>query len=176
MSDNLKLGHLIEGEEQRDATHIAVAPVIARKTLRPGAHIGLTSDGLATDSDTPIGVVDPFLTGSVLEGDKFWIFLYPGTITALRHEWTHPAFPLIPPAVSPLSDKQWIENYAASIPLGFGELMDAAESFLKYDDYLTHGGRYEGMSLPEEFWTHYQAVTGEVAPESKRHSFFSCSC
>jgi hypothetical protein len=27
----------------------------------------------------------------VKEGEEFWMFLPPGSVTGLRHEWTHPA-------------------------------------------------------------------------------------
>jgi hypothetical protein len=38
-----KLGRLIGGDNvQRDAVHIAVAPVIAGETLKPGTRIGFT--------------------------------------------------------------------------------------------------------------------------------------
>lgn len=39
------LGKLIEGTAQRDAIHIAVAPVIASMALEPGQHVALNAEG-----------------------------------------------------------------------------------------------------------------------------------
>ncbi len=92
-TDYLQLGQLIDDTQHRDAIHIAVAPVEAAEQLRPGQHIGVRVDGRASTRGTaPIGIVDPFLKADVLEGQRFWLFLYPYTITSLRHDWTHPAF------------------------------------------------------------------------------------
>lgn len=91
-----KLGKIIEdGERRRDAIHIAVAPVMASTALKPGDHIGLVEDGnteLAGPCENNIGIVDPYLTADVEEGQRFWMFLYPQSITSLRHIWTHPEF------------------------------------------------------------------------------------
>lgn len=75
----------------RDAVHVAVAPVLANEPLSPGDHISLVG-GRATKSGQTIGIVDPFLEAGVHRGDKFWMFMYPETVTGLRHEWDHPAF------------------------------------------------------------------------------------
>ncbi|HYF50513.1 MAG TPA: hypothetical protein VEJ63_13970 [Planctomycetota bacterium] len=89
-------GQLItDGERRRDAIHIAVAPVAASSRLSPGQHVGLIREGnveLVGPSKRNIGIVDPFLSAPVEEGQRFWLFLYPGTITGLRHVWTHPEF------------------------------------------------------------------------------------
>ena len=88
------LGQLItDGEMRRDAVHVAIAPVMATETLRPGQHVGLIGDNQhAGPSDEPVGVVDPFLQESVQKGERFLLWLYPNTVTGIRHIWTHPAF------------------------------------------------------------------------------------
>lgn len=91
-------GKLIEdGDRRRDAIHIAVAPVTATERLRPGQHVGLVSNdtehvGVMVSSETCIGIVDPFLNEAVEKDQRFWLLLYPNTITSLRHYWTHPDF------------------------------------------------------------------------------------
>ena len=96
MEQQPKLGQLIEdAERRRDAIHIAVAPVTAAVRLAPGQHVGLVEEGNAErvgPCATNIGIVDPFLSEPVEAGQRFWLFIYPDTITGLRHIWTHPAF------------------------------------------------------------------------------------
>ncbi|MCE9607698.1 MAG: hypothetical protein K8U03_22650 [Planctomycetia bacterium] len=90
------LGRLIEdGDRRRDAVHVPVAAVMAATRLTPGQHVGLTQEGnieMVGPCDRPIGIVDPFLTKDVEPGERFWLFIYPGSITGLRHIWTHSAF------------------------------------------------------------------------------------
>lgn len=85
------LGNLVQEPARRDAIHIAVAPVEAGYDLQPGEHVGI-EHGKAVSHVETIGIVDPFYKGTVHRGERFWLFLYPGTITSLRHVWTHPAF------------------------------------------------------------------------------------
>ena len=93
-----QLGQLVpDGELRRDAIHIAVAPVTACCDLDPGDGVGLIGPPGDTELAGPvgsnnIGIVDPFLSERVKAGERFWMFLFPNTITGLRHIWTHPAF------------------------------------------------------------------------------------
>lgn len=96
MSHVIPLGQLASPDAARDAVHIAITPVIiASGPLEPGFHIQLTPDGQATTGPHPIGIIDPFLQRPVKAGERCFILLYPNTITSLRHDWSHPAFPKV---------------------------------------------------------------------------------
>lgn len=96
-----KLGTFLEPHDSlRDAVHMAVAPVIAALPLNRGQRIGLVGVDKRTGcplvgpcEEENIGIVDPLLPRDEISvGEKFYIWLYPQTITSLRHVWTHPAF------------------------------------------------------------------------------------
>lgn len=193
MSDPLKLGQIIEAGQQRDAIHVAVAPVIALERLAPGDHIGFAgtdqetvgrADGpFGEHHITPIGIVDPFLTGKVMKGERFWMFLYPQTITSLRHDWTHPAFEALAPTTKPhavhLTDSEkWLRDHADALDLTYSALMRDADTWLNQDEHtVQHGSdHWRDTFAPTEFWHHYEIVTGTVVPEDRKHSFYCCSC
>ena len=93
------IGNLCNSEAKRDAIHIAVTPVVAAYELAPGARVGLIEGGLAGNSWDPIGIVDPFLKEPVKKGENFWMFLFPNSVTNLRHTWQHPAFKVTIPNI-----------------------------------------------------------------------------
>ena len=145
------------------------------------------------EAATRLGIVDPFLNARFVEkGEKFWIYLYPMTITSLKHLWTHPDFetvkvvrkmrrgkvvevPVTPEPTTPAEiSKKWITDFAESYGEDFETFMYHAKDYLEHDEYWVEGGRFEGDYVPEEFWDHYQMVTGTVV--EKKGSFFSCSC
>lgn len=210
--DTLHIGSIITTPQLQDAIHIAVAPVVAYRTLRPGEHIGLTEGGEADLFEKPIGIVDPFLTQPVKKGDKFWLFLYPGSITSLKHFWTHPAFDTKPespmaPVVTPnfpvvlpnqppappkltlpvlpepseadlaVADaRREVELIADDCGCDAEELLYAADRYVQFGEYFSQGERFEGTYLEEGFWDHYETIRKVKVPESKKYSFFSCSC
>lgn len=178
------LGMIIPENSGRDAIHLAVEPVIAAERLFPGQHIGFVDGGVGT-STNPLGIVDPFLSGVVNPGQRFWMVIYPRTITALRHVWEHPAFsqPAEPPTERPDAvSEAWLRNYAGSIDLTFNTLMNGADDWVRTHDnkwggeYLVQGGTLEGVSTHPEFWKHYEILRSVVVPENAQTSFFSCSC
>lgn len=184
------LGSIITPNEKRDAIHLAVENVVAAHDLRAGENVGFIGSEVGKCAD-PVGIVDPFLKRPVQKGERFWLVVYPRQITSLRHVWTHPAFPesevetvaAVPvEADSAAVSRQWIEKYAASIPLAYETLMGGADEWVSskadggWGEYLCFGGLLEGEYVPDEFWPHYETVRGEVVPEDQRGSFFTCSC
>lgn len=173
------LGTIIQ-DGGRDAIHLAVEPVIAGEALFPGQHIGLL-DGKATVKGKMLGIVDPFLTQPVKEGEKFWLIVYPRQITSLRHVWEHPDFEEPKEIIAESNDpvevsKRWIAEFADRIRQHPASLMDAAESWLMYEEYTYDNSEsYKGHwnEFPE-FWKHYEVVTGKK-PENN-DAFFTCSC
>lgn len=100
------LGKLLDGPMPRDAIHIAVACVKVAHRMDPSqrAHFvpghGCELVEGCRDNEECIGLIDPFLREAVDKGRYCWLFLFPGTITNLRHVWSHPAFQAKVPGVS----------------------------------------------------------------------------
>jgi hypothetical protein len=181
--NEIRLGQIIDAGQQRDAIHIAVAPVVADEELSPGEHIGFVAadqETVGTASGTLLGIVDPFLTASVAVGQRFWMFLYPQTITSLRHDWTHPAFETQRVVREPASDSRAaIESIAADLDMTYNQLMRAAELWINDEEYtVEHGSEHWRDTFPAfvgTFWKHYEIVTGKTVPDHDA-MFFSCSC
>lgn len=176
MSD-LKIGKIITETQERDAIHIAVAPMIAATPLKPGQAVGIASGGFARADEVPVGIVDPFLRGTVKPGQKFWLFMYPNTITSLRHEWTHPSFTIAALCGEDNSSGVWLQKHANEIGVTYDTLMTGAKQFLQNGDYTclnqdTPDCVYDDA---EEFWDNYEKVTGESI-SNKSATFFSCAC
>lgn len=92
------LGQTPGDDARRDAIHLAVVPVVTRFSQAPGRRVGLTGRRVGNDYEVdtcvgePVGILDPYRQGEVPAGGRCWLFLFPGTITGLRHVWSHPAF------------------------------------------------------------------------------------
>lgn len=165
--DNLGLGKLIVGPEQRDAVHIAVAPVVADRRLFPGQPIGFVegSNERVHGSNTPIGIVDPFLTENVQIDQQFWMFLYPNTITSLRHDWTHPAFTA---EASP-------SKQSAGSLLAYGRNINGEGLCFPLEtlrDDLT-----EDRQERHRLFDNLEIVTGvKISAQDREEAWFSCAC
>jgi hypothetical protein len=179
MSEHKKLlGNIPSADDKRDAIHVAIVPLVAGEQLQPGQHVGLHSAEVAVAvAPEMIGIVDPFLTRPVEPGELCWVCVYPGSITALRHDWIHPAFEradathrMMQSMTGETASKLWIENYATTLGVTFEELLEGAELH-----HLDPGGcQLSGQSISDEFWDHYEKVVGHPVSESERSDFFSC--
>lgn len=152
-----------------------------------------------------VGIVDPFLNDIVLAGQWFWLIVYPRQITSLRHVWEHPDFPdsretggkellqLNQPEANPeqvLQAKALIgdpiakatlrmREIAADLDVDVDELMEHADERDRSEwSYWVHeedGGKFEGESIPHDFWEVWAVLRGkEQAPD--HGNFLSCSC
>lgn len=194
------LGSLLNpaAENNRDAIHIAIAPVCATMKLHAGQGIGFVHDnpydvGLVSH---PIGIVDPFLQQPIYPGDVFYMFLYPNTITSLRHEWTHPAFAVktrdgsepTRDYVDQARDEQdeeklralsTLQSFAVEAEMEVEELIDHCTA------YQVSSGTYYttiGFDTPDifynnakEMWDAWEVYTGKKVTAG-RDNFFSCAC
>jgi hypothetical protein len=175
------LGTIIGEGEKRDAIHLAVIPVVAESALMPGSDIDCI-DGKAHGRRVGegLGIVDPFLTRVVERGERCWMVLKPRMVTSLRHVWSHPAFPDEPgavlPAEAPMSAAEAnLRVFADQAGLALAALLDGAREYRDGDEYMIQGGRWEGFSIPDDFWSWFEEYTGEKAAQD-RGNFFSCSC
>jgi hypothetical protein len=173
------LGTIIE-DGGRDAIHLAVDPIVAGEKIYPGDDIGI-ENGLAVRRGKFLGIADPFLKNPIQQGEKFWLIVYPRQITSLRHVWSHPDFeetkPLDKESNDPIEvSKRWINDFADRIRQHPKSLTSAAVLWLEeeeytYDNSEAYKDHYDDF---QEFWKHYEVVTGK-APKTAE-PFFTCSC
>lgn len=187
------IGELIDPSEPRDAIHIAIAPVIATELLIPGACIGFTGDDTIhvknCEPAMSVGIVDPFLKVEVKEGQACWMFLHPNTITALRHDWTHPAFGHeVDMGPKKAEAERWLRDFLSNEGPDYDELIKAVNNGGEFyrkggddyysvrieSDYLLVGGYDAHGEIPSEFWDHVETVVGRKLTDRPNH--FSCSC
>lgn len=70
----------------------------------------------------------------------------------------------------------FIDNLADELDITRERLIEAAQDYLSHNEYLIGDGRYESMSIPDEFWVHYEVFTGNRVDYEDRGSFLSCNC
>jgi len=185
--DLAKLGQLVQGVAGRDAVHVAIVPIEAAVDLEPGWHVGIR-DGKATTLKPHIGIVDPFLRGHVTRGERFWLCLYPGTITSLRHEWTHPAFaeedrPPICTKAELLESERWLAEFSSNYCISLDQMIQAAKLSITGQQFALCFGDEDGQQRMEydgakwELFDHLENVLGQRIPQAVReNASFRCAC
>lgn len=173
MDDTLDtIGKIHERPLGRDAVHVAVFQVVAPTILYPGKLVNAEGSPRAPF----VGIVDPYLKGPVLAGQRCWVMLYPGTITSLRHEWTHWAFSAVPKNAKKEAMK-YMRRLAAEGEVSLEELLSPDLPGSEQICFQSSSVSEELNSNPSEFWEHYEALTDRaVSPKEKQNTFFRCSC
>lgn len=171
---DIGIGKIIESPLGRDAIHIAVAPAVAGEDLDIGQHVGILN-GVATSQTAYIGIVDPFLRRSVGQGEQFYLFLYPNTVTSLRHVWTHPSFESEAAVSNPIIlSKLWLTDIANRCGVSYERLINAIDQ----DDYINMGDNESYRDVIDDklddLKKHSEIVLGR--PLSGVPYPFSCSC
>lgn len=191
------IGKLLNGPEERDCIHIAIMAAQATEDLRPGDEVGLaygtTNQIRSMDSvyDLPaIGIVDPFYGLKKMVGDKWvkrwqvekgqwcWVFLFPGSITGLRHNWTHPA---IDNVQAPKNEsEEWLRRFADKWNFDYSEMVyesQTEEGYVVARGIDLHSRDELAPGDEDLFWKHMEALTGKKFGEEHRLEFgWSCSC
>ena len=112
------------------------------------------------------------------------MFLYPNTITSLKHNWTHPAIPDVQEdkieelrAESEKWMRAWAMEHVSDDYYGSGAKVseDDAYAFAIEAGEENYIGPYESARdhIDNEWWNHWERITGKVG---KRDEGFSCSC
>lgn len=192
------IGKLAPEDAERDAIHIPVVPVIADEILAPGQRVvvyhrdgKLIARGPSYSLESQ-GVVDPYLSGYVNKGERFFLLLKPGSITSLRHVWTHSAFENVPAAPQSIDDQRilrekevavkWIEELAKNFDMSYAELINHATGWATGTgrEHITQQNGEDWQDTfrdnMEEFWKKFELVTGINTAGVREDNFFSCYC
>lgn len=176
----------------RDAVHVAVISAFSEMPLKAGDHVALlgrNEEGDAhviKDKGNAIGIVDPFLSRKAPAGSRFWLYLYPRTITGLSHKWTHPAFEDVDEVYYTPQQRMEAETWLAdwcerNDTPGYQSVKKKIEEWLEgsndewNDEYIHFDGQDAHGEIPEEFWEKVQVMMGKELKGNKPR-YFSCSC
>lgn len=171
----LQIGSILTSPQCRDAIHVAVYPIQAGEHLSSGDRVKLLNNKAvkSTTKLNTIGIVDPFLEESVREDDWFWLFLLPGTVRSLRHEWSHSAFESMDKSV------EWLKRYAADVR-SYEDEKTAYDNFLieakagRISYYGSDCHSLDDVHDADELFAHLSVVLGR--PVNAVEFSYNCSC
>lgn len=180
----------------RDAIHVAIIPVILQdkrdyESTRPGDRLKLvagtknTVRKVVSYDDVGHGIVDPFLVlpdgrYGLKNGDRFYMWLNPNSVTGMRHHWQHPLFD----GEEKRNEHEiWIRDFADEWGFDYDQLVQIAAVGHDHSgrDWITAVGRdchgAEDIDNLTEFWSHLEALTGRTFDDEHRERVtWSCSC
>lgn len=185
----VKLGHRPEPGAGRDAVHVAVVAMRAPCLLIRGQRVDKDGWPTTDPSRTPIGIVDPFAedpdrgAGIVKVGEWFWLCLFPGTTTSLRHVWTHPSFAEEGATRTPGypgESMAWMQELADRVGMDVEEMLMAGHRYQDTGDWtlVSEFIRDALVAVRKDFWRHFENATGRKIDDDRgdRSNPFICSC
>lgn len=115
----------------------------------------------------------------IQKGQRFWVFMFPNTITGLRHDWTHPALTVSQPKNE---SEAWLRGFADKLNFRWDELLQAAND-RDSGGYVTaygidlHSVTELDPGDEELFWHHMGILLKKEFSEDFRKNFgWSCTC
>lgn len=197
------LGRLATESDERDAIHIAIVPVIAGERLYPGEQVVIRNGEAFRSEEKPIGVVDPFLRLPVRRGERFFLCLYPGTITGMRHHWKHPQFDESLATMTEKPDEESVEHnprqelsritmtkaeaeavlrsFSREANQDFDHVVDVMTSFNDMGEVWVEHGSVSSRDAyydtdKTRLWKAWSVWTGIPISEVPEDAPFGCSC
>ena len=179
------IGTVLQGEHERDAIHVAIMPVQVQGQAMSGDSVKFVGPHTVTRCTIGerVGIIDPFLGVVVSHGDHVWLFLPPGSITSLRHDWTCPDVDAPPiPSEAKTDHLQWLQAFAHRWGFDFHDMIAVATDEDAGVDYIVAHGvdLHDASELGEDhdlFWYHLEGYTGKTfGPAHRGRVGWSCSC
>jgi len=175
----MTIGQLVGHTGIRDAIHCPIISAVAKMNLNVGTPVSILETGEAEQSDlySCVGIVDPFLRGFVQKGEQFWVWVRPGSISSLTHQWTHKRIPEFA-AVVPDKEKARVrlqEFAEGPLHVSLEEMLATIEACRGDTDNALYDHGYESLGVYAGFWDDYELYTGKPDPNKEGwFYFFTC--
>lgn len=175
------IGQFLGHTGVRDAVHVPIISAKAYQLLEPGQHVLLNEHGLVAAcaiEHLSLGVVDPFITGQVQAGSSVWIFVRPGSISTLTHQWTHPK---VIDVAEVIPDKEKarvrLQEFAENeLGVTLDTMLTAIEACRTDDGDALYSHSYESLCEYDGFWADYELYTGKSDPNKNEGYFYFFTC
>lgn len=171
-----KIGEIIEDclLVEKDAIHVPILPATAGERIMPGALVGINNAGYAVNEARGIGVADPFIKRAIERDENFYLWLRPGTVKNLRHDWDHPVLEGIKDSRAFERAEIAIKEFAGILDVSLEELLEAAEESTDGSLYFSRDIYYPADTQVAEFWRAHKAVYGSKIEVTSLNT--GCSC